>query len=311
MKRNINFLCLAMVLVVFYTLPTTVQGAPVGTAFTYQGRLTDGGGPANGVYDFLFILYDSLNGGSQVGSTIIKDDEAVSHGLFTAQLDFGDGIFTGSARYLEILVRPGSSSGDYITLSPRQVISPVPYALTAANGPIGPQGEIGPPGPQGIKGDKGSTGDPGLKGETGATGLQGLQGIQGVPGPPGPNLKVYDSNDQYLGLLVEGADGARIFLPNLNCLISLDHNGNTDRDIIYFKSNDCTGQPYMTYWTFARRNNNKFYCSTGAPAETFPGSALTDAGVCDGGPNNTRYPAKEIILPFTIPVSVPLKFLYQ
>jgi hypothetical protein len=28
------------------------------TAFTYQGQLTDGGGPANGTYDLRFILYD-------------------------------------------------------------------------------------------------------------------------------------------------------------------------------------------------------------------------------------------------------------
>ena len=30
-----------------------------GTAFTYLGRLTDGGSPANGVYDFLFALFDA------------------------------------------------------------------------------------------------------------------------------------------------------------------------------------------------------------------------------------------------------------
>jgi hypothetical protein len=32
---------------------------PLGTAFTYQGRLTDGGGPASGAYDFQFILYNA------------------------------------------------------------------------------------------------------------------------------------------------------------------------------------------------------------------------------------------------------------
>ena len=30
----------------------SVQAAPVGTAFTYQGRLTDGGSPANGTFHF-------------------------------------------------------------------------------------------------------------------------------------------------------------------------------------------------------------------------------------------------------------------
>ena len=33
----------------------SVWAAPVGTAFTYQGRLTDGGSPANGLYDFKLV----------------------------------------------------------------------------------------------------------------------------------------------------------------------------------------------------------------------------------------------------------------
>src|SRR2546428_12533160 len=39
------------------------------SAFTYQGRLTDGGTPANGNYDLQFTLWDSASGGSQIGST--------------------------------------------------------------------------------------------------------------------------------------------------------------------------------------------------------------------------------------------------
>ena len=40
---------------------------PLGTAFTYQGRLQDGGAPANGPYDFRFMLFDGPAAGSQVG----------------------------------------------------------------------------------------------------------------------------------------------------------------------------------------------------------------------------------------------------
>jgi hypothetical protein len=43
---------------------------PLGTAFTYQGRLTDAGSPGSGTYDFQFILYDSAVGGSQVGPVV-------------------------------------------------------------------------------------------------------------------------------------------------------------------------------------------------------------------------------------------------
>src|SRR5437879_1002739 len=42
------------------------------TSFTYQGRLTDGGTAANGNYDLQFVLFDSLSGGTQVGSQTIN-----------------------------------------------------------------------------------------------------------------------------------------------------------------------------------------------------------------------------------------------
>ena len=56
---------------------------------------------------------------------------AVSNGLFTVTLDFGTGIFTGPARWLEIGVRT-ANIGAFTTLSPRQQLTPAPYALFAA-----------------------------------------------------------------------------------------------------------------------------------------------------------------------------------
>lgn len=104
-----------------------------GSTFTYQGRLTEGGAPANGSYDLRFILYTAESGGSQVGSIIeTKDDVPVANGLFTVTLNFGLGVFDGSPRWLEIAVRPGASSGDFTVLSPRQRITPTPYAFHAA-----------------------------------------------------------------------------------------------------------------------------------------------------------------------------------
>lgn len=102
------------------------------TTFTYQGRLTDAGSPANGTYDLRFILYDADSGGSQVGSTVTLDDVPVANGLFTVDLDFGANAFQGDVRWLEIAVRPGTSTGAYTVLSPRQSVSPAPYALFAA-----------------------------------------------------------------------------------------------------------------------------------------------------------------------------------
>ena len=103
----------------------------MGSAFTYQGRLMEGSNPANGVYDFIFRLYDDavVTPPMPIG-TVVLDDYPVSNGLFMATLDFGVGAFTGYERWLEISVKPDAMSG-YSTLTPRQQINPTPYATFA------------------------------------------------------------------------------------------------------------------------------------------------------------------------------------
>jgi hypothetical protein len=109
--------------------PQAVQ-ATLGTAFTYQGQLNDGDSPANGAYDFQFKLYNGASGGTQSGGTQSKDDLAVSGGLFTTDLDFGSADhFYGQARWLEIAVRPGASTGAYTALAPRHALLAVPSSL--------------------------------------------------------------------------------------------------------------------------------------------------------------------------------------
>lgn len=103
----------------------------LGTGFTFQGRLTDAGSPANGVYDLNFYLYDAAAGGSQVGPVQTIGDVTVTAGLFTVTLNFGN-VFHGSQYYLEVQVRPGASAGAYTILSPREAISAVPNASFAA-----------------------------------------------------------------------------------------------------------------------------------------------------------------------------------
>ena len=104
------------------------------TAFTYQGKLGDGGTSATGTYDFQFKLYDALTGGNLQGTpnTITLTGVPVSAGTFTVQLDFGAGAFPGASRFLEISVkRP--SDGSYTPLSPRQPITSTPYAQRSLN----------------------------------------------------------------------------------------------------------------------------------------------------------------------------------
>src|SRR5436305_14259975 len=72
------------------------------TAFTYQGRLTDGGMPANGNYDLQFALWDSLSGGSQIGAPQNFSNIGVSSGIFTVTLDFGATESPGTTSFIEI-----------------------------------------------------------------------------------------------------------------------------------------------------------------------------------------------------------------
>jgi hypothetical protein len=111
-----------------------------GTAFTYQGRLADGGAPANSNYDMQFYLRDAASNGNPVGTTNTLAPVPTSNGLFTVVLDFGAGIFTGNALWLEIGVRTNGSVSPYTTLSPRQPLTPSPYAIMAnsASNLLGP-----------------------------------------------------------------------------------------------------------------------------------------------------------------------------
>lgn len=109
--------------------------AALGTAFTYQGYLTDDDAPADSAYDMQFALYDALSGGTQVGSTLTLEGVAVSDGVFTVQLDFGASAFVGDARYLAVSVRANGSGAVYTVLSPRQELTAAPYALYALGSP--------------------------------------------------------------------------------------------------------------------------------------------------------------------------------
>ncbi|HET9317351.1 MAG TPA: hypothetical protein VFQ51_17300, partial [Vicinamibacteria bacterium] len=111
-----------------------LRAQPIGTAFTYQGRLTDAGNPASGPYDLQLVLFDAATGGGQVGPTLSRDDVAVANGLFTVSLDFG-AVFAGSRRWLELRVRPGASTGAYTTLGGRQELTASPNAVFSATSP--------------------------------------------------------------------------------------------------------------------------------------------------------------------------------
>jgi hypothetical protein len=100
-----------------------------GTVFTYQGLLSTTNAPANGSYDLTFALFNASSGGSQAGTTITNAGVSVTDGLFTVMLDFGN-QFNGAPYWLEIGVR-SHGSGNFTTLSPRQQLMAMPYAIMA------------------------------------------------------------------------------------------------------------------------------------------------------------------------------------
>src|SRR5262249_16773557 len=117
---------------ILLALIAAANAAAQSGAFTYQGRLSEGGNAANGPYDFQMTLYDAATNGNVVGSPLFLNNVAVTDGLFSRVVDFGAYPFYGPARWLEIRVRPGTNIGPLTVLAPRQSLTAAPYALFAA-----------------------------------------------------------------------------------------------------------------------------------------------------------------------------------
>jgi hypothetical protein len=128
MQRNFFFSLIGLLLFASAALAQT-------TAFTYQGKLTDAGNPANGNFDLQFKLFDTVTvgTGAQQGITLVRNPVTASAGVFTVTLDFGANVFSGADRYLEIGVRPAGSGSAYTLLAPRQPLTSSPYAIQTLN----------------------------------------------------------------------------------------------------------------------------------------------------------------------------------
>lgn len=110
----------------------TVEGhvslaSAVAGKINYQGRLTDPGGtPLDGTFPMRFRVYDDPGAG-----TMLWDSGAMSvnvdNGLFNVELAVDPADFDGQALWLQMYV-------DFETLSPRQELVPVPYALSLRPG---------------------------------------------------------------------------------------------------------------------------------------------------------------------------------
>ncbi len=136
MRIKLYFVTLIVIVMTALTV-----GAQSNT-FTYQGRLTDNNVAAGGTYEMEFRVFDAATAGNQLPQptpvtltfTIAGTNPVtVSNGVFTVKLDFGNGVFTGADRWLEISVRKPSDPPGFTLLTPRQPITSSPYSIKTLN----------------------------------------------------------------------------------------------------------------------------------------------------------------------------------
>jgi len=127
--------CHALVVQGLIVLAGLMSGAVMAgvstTAFTYQGQLREFGEPVTATCDFEFALYDAETDGTLIGSANSLPGTPVQNGIFQVELDFGPNVFSGSDRWLSILV-DCSGLAPLAELTPRQKITPAPLAQFAA-----------------------------------------------------------------------------------------------------------------------------------------------------------------------------------
>ena len=163
----------------------TSPQASVGSGFTYQGRLTDGGGnPISDTCGLDFTLWDAESGGAMIGQQIVTGVE-VDDGYLAVLLnsggEFGANAFTGEARWLKIAVKC-SGDADWHILPGRQLLSAAPYALSLRPGTTISGTVTGRSILTVINGDGGGSGFVGYSSD--ATGVYGRSmngmGVQGI-----------------------------------------------------------------------------------------------------------------------------------
>lgn len=102
------------------------------TAFSYQGQLASNGVPVSGTYNLTFSLFNGASGGSAVAGPVVTNGVVVNNGLFYVRIDFGAGVWNGQTNWLQIGLETNGAAS-FTTLSPRQEVLPVPYAIFASS----------------------------------------------------------------------------------------------------------------------------------------------------------------------------------
>jgi hypothetical protein len=178
-------------------------------------------------------------------------------------------------------------------------------------------------------------------GRQGPRGPQGERGPAGPSGPAGPAgaINVFDTNNQYLGILIHNdpppvrytpmaaelleTNRVGIFIPSLNVRAYIDQlTGDISKEVdLLFKSGDCAGTPFVyapdVLHATSSGANRKYYVGEGSPQSFVVKSFLNhwhEHATCEEPTfTGTRkgFLATEVaqeVIPFTIPVSLPLRY---
>lgn len=154
-------------------------------------------------------------------------------------------------------------------------------------------------------------------------------GEQVPPVEPAPanggSVKVYDANDQFLGILLNNGASVEVFIPDLNLDTLIDTaTGEIAIGYTTYESTDCKGEPMISIYSSGNRlwrysiNGEEIYMTgTGIPVQKEGHSVWYGSNnICQDTswekmffPDSISIPKKDI--PFTLPVALPLKFRYQ
>lgn len=104
-----------------------------GSAFTYQGLLSDSGARFTGSMELEATLWDAATNGTQILTPRpVTQTVEVSNGLFAVSLDFGKSAFdSGAPRWLQLHLRTEPDPAPFTTLWPRQKLTATPHAMAA------------------------------------------------------------------------------------------------------------------------------------------------------------------------------------
>lgn len=138
--------------------------------------------------------------------------------------------------------------------------------------------------------------------------------------PSSTGIKVYDADDQFLGILLdeEGSPYYRmkVFVPLLSRVVLIGYgDGEIPFNHIYFPTDDCSGIPYgnpaMRYQVF-QTDNGRYFTSEDSQVERISvGSWLNYGVTCWKFPvDMTVIRLREVTLPFSLPITHPLRFEY-